>query len=294
MILFSEYEFEVHMTISTKDIFAERLNSLIERMEETEGWKKFNSNRMVAEELNLSIGAIRKWRKGAAFPEVEALLQIASFFKCTVDYLLGNDDGGYELRALNTLGQPNGEAPTRHHRAPDFYVGSRVPILGQKHRGWVCVDYATTDAVFGLGGNSGNRFFMHAPSDSMWPTIRKGELILVDMTAKTFEENEILLVLFDGNLMVRRMQRRFGVCAVMSDNRNHYPEVQVDLDKIDFWREHDVGEPASLMDRVRDGMPLLDLIGPQEGRLVIVGHVVSCVRSLMQAPETEEFLSHSA
>jgi phage repressor protein C with HTH and peptisase S24 domain len=58
-----------------------------------------------------------------------------------------------------------------------------------------------------------------AKGDSMEPTIRAGDLLLIDTSVIEVEDDAIYILVMDGHLMVKRLQRFVGgVVAVKSDN----------------------------------------------------------------------------
>jgi SOS-response transcriptional repressor LexA len=273
------------MTDSIQKIFTERLNALVaQRLESKNGKRRINAAKTIADSLDRSPSAVRKWLSGSGLPETQPLVELCSFLECTPNFLLGIDESlGSQAKtsfALATLPQ------------------EQVPILGNRKSGWVCVGYSSIGPMFNLPARDGSYFFFRAPSDSMWPTIRINEMVLVRDDISAFEENEILLVYFDGNLAIRRLQRRFGTCAVMSDNKEHYPEVSVDIDKIVFLHElspqqrptavASSSSASSILQHVRNGQPLLDALAQYKGVLIVVGQVTSAVRSFVQPHAGDE------
>lgn len=49
------------------------------------------TNNKLLSDLNLPSSAITEWKKGKAKPSVDALMKIADYFDCSVDYLLGRE-----------------------------------------------------------------------------------------------------------------------------------------------------------------------------------------------------------
>lgn len=268
-------------------IFTERLNALIEeQLESPSGKKRFNAAAVIATAVQRSQSAVRKWLSGEGLPDIEPLMDLCTYFKCSPNYLLGVDDHRSSLSVESA--EPASPAPLA------------IPVLSGKKQGWICSGFSSMETLFNLTSQGGSFFFLHAPSDSMWPTIRINERILVKYDINSFEENEILLVYFDGSLAIRRLQRRFGACAVMSDNKEHYPEVLVDHQKIHFLNHladriaSDVGldpdhQASSAIDLVLDGMPLLDILKHFQDVLIVIGQVTSAVRSFSQPLPMDDF-----
>ncbi len=281
------------MTRKTQEIFTERLNALIEqKLESPSGKKRFNAAMVIAKAVERSQSAVRKWLSGDGLPDVEPLMDLCAFLECTPNYLLGIED------------EPSSSSATKPADGLPSSPFGRIPILAHKKQGWVCSGFAAVDSLFNLPDQGDSFFFFNAPSDSMWPTIRINELVLVKSGITAFEENEILLVYFDGSLAIRRMQRRFGACAVMSDNKEHYPEVSVDHQRIHFLQSMgekimenmDIDsemEDVSAIDLVMRGTPLLEILRHFDGMLIVIGQVTSAVRSFTQMQVLDDFPSRS-
>ena len=66
-----------------KKIFAKRLREI--RIENKE------SQRELAEQLNVHKSAVSFWENGVFFPKVEELIKIADYYEVTLDKLVGRD-----------------------------------------------------------------------------------------------------------------------------------------------------------------------------------------------------------
>ena len=76
--------------IEVKNMFSLRLKGL--RVD-----KKLTQIQL-AQELNVSIGAVGNWEAGKRMPDYSALLKIADYFLVSVDYLLGRETSGSQSR----------------------------------------------------------------------------------------------------------------------------------------------------------------------------------------------------
>jgi len=77
-----------------------------------------------------------------------------------------------------------------------------------------------------LRRNPKNLALLTASGDSMDPTIRDGDLLLVDTSARRIEGSRIYVLAIGGALMVKRIQLRLdGSVVVKSDNAVYEPEV---------------------------------------------------------------------
>lgn len=77
-----------------------------------------------------------------------------------------------------------------------------------------------------LGAQPKNLILLESWGDSMEPTIADGDLLLVDRSRAQVRDNAIYAFAADGNLMVKRLQRRIatGHLIVISDNPRYAPE----------------------------------------------------------------------
>lgn len=65
-------------------IFSERLNELTKEKELT--------RYAVAKQIGIPYSTAQAWFVGSRYPSIEYLIQLAQFFECSVDYLLGVRD----------------------------------------------------------------------------------------------------------------------------------------------------------------------------------------------------------
>lgn len=83
-----------------------------------------------------------------------------------------------------------------------------------------------------LGLDPARLALISAKGDSMEPTIRAGDLLLVDRGVNEVEDDAIYIIILDGHLMVKRLQRFIGgVVSVKSDNAA-YVEQTLNADEL--------------------------------------------------------------
>jgi phage repressor protein C with HTH and peptisase S24 domain len=71
-----------------------------------------------------------------------------------------------------------------------------------------------------------------AKGDSMEPTIRDGDILLVDTSIISVRDNAIYIVVYNGNVLVKRVNlKRDGSLVLISDNERHESEF-VPLDEV--------------------------------------------------------------
>ncbi len=75
------------------------------------------------------------------------------------------------------------------------------------------------------GINPGFASILEARGDSMEPSIRDGDLLVVDRSITTAVGNGIYIVIFGGNVLVKRINmRRDGTLVLISDNERYGQE----------------------------------------------------------------------
>ena len=66
----------------------------------------------------------------------------------------------------------------------------------------------------------------------MEPTIRDGDILVVDTSITTVRDNSIYIIVYSGNVLVKRVHlRRDGSLTLISDN-DRYPPEDVPLDEV--------------------------------------------------------------
>ncbi len=65
--------------------------------------EKNASQRQMAAAFNVSQGTYNNWEQGNTQPSIEQLIELAKFFKVSVDYLIGNSDEEGYIKVQNSL-----------------------------------------------------------------------------------------------------------------------------------------------------------------------------------------------
>lgn len=74
--------------------------------------------------------------------------------------------------------------------------------------------------------NPADLILISAIGDSMYPTLRDGDLILLDKSKTTVSDDAIYVLRFDGNLIAKRLQKLFdGSVQIKSDNIIYDPQM---------------------------------------------------------------------
>jgi len=121
-----------------------------------------------------------------------------------------------------------------HHKAPDgFVLVPRYDVEGSMGNGHVIhseqiVDHLAFRAEWvrtELGTSSSSLVLISAVGDSMEPTLRAHDLLLIDRSVTSVKHDAIYAFAVDGELRIKRIQRLMdGTLIVKSDNANYGEE----------------------------------------------------------------------
>lgn len=137
-----------------------------------------------------------------------------------------------ELPSAHVAREP---AAANSVKAPDgFVLVPRYDVRGSMGNGHVIhseqiVDHLAFRADWvrtELGTNPANLVLISAIGDSMEPTLRAGDLLLIDRSVEAVKQDAIYAFATNGELRVKRMQLKMdGSVVVKSDNAQYDPEI---------------------------------------------------------------------
>ncbi len=195
------------------DGFRNRLNEILQR---------FGSVAELARAVGVSDNAIYKWMAARGQPSVANLVALARAGKVSVEWLAT----GRELAGPR-------RAPGRGQREEYVFVpryDMRAPMTrGGAIRSRQIVDYLAfkVDWVRSrLNTDPRNLLLIEAAGDSMSPTLEDADLLLVDLGEPRFKHDGVYVLRRNGDLIVKRLQRRpDGKLVIRSDNPAYEPLV---------------------------------------------------------------------
>ena len=65
--------------------------------------KKNIKQQDLAKALNITKQSVSNWENGKRLPNIEVLIQLADFYNCSLDYLVGRELKEDNLKTINTL-----------------------------------------------------------------------------------------------------------------------------------------------------------------------------------------------
>jgi phage repressor protein C with HTH and peptisase S24 domain len=177
----------------------------------------------VARRAEMYLGTLNRYRAGRELPS-SALVSLSRATGVRLEWLATGE------------GPMQGENPVVTAPAPmPGYV--LLPLVEARaaagNHGGLSSDHIVDFIAFSevylrqtLRRNPKNLALLTASGDSMDPTIRDGDLLLVDTSARRIEGSRIYVLAIGGALMVKRIQLRLdGSVVVKSDNAVYEPEV---------------------------------------------------------------------
>ncbi len=170
----------------------------------------------LAAAVGVSDNAIYKWRQGRGEPSLFNAVALADACRVTLEWLATGR--GPRTRGGRARGTPG---PSEYLFVPRYHV--RVPAgRGRPLRSDQVVDYLAFRADWverRLDTDPRNLILVEAVGDSMAPTFEDSDLLLVDLGAPRFRQDGIYVLKRDGELAVKRLQRRHdGRIVIRSDN----------------------------------------------------------------------------
>lgn len=165
-----------------------------------------------AERVQVSREALWKWLEGKARPPLLSTAALCAAAGKSMDWLVGFVAPGQEEERFAYIPRLNVEAS-----AGNGAVAAEEDIDGLVafRREWLRRVGITPEAARVL----------RARGDSMEPTIRDGDILLVDTGIDRVRDEGIYVVVVAGLVLVKRLQRRRdGTVVLRSDNRELYDD----------------------------------------------------------------------
>jgi phage repressor protein C with HTH and peptisase S24 domain len=173
------------------------------------------TQKILAERLNISLPTMNHYETGKRIPGSDLLARLAEVVECDAGWLLT----GVETNAKYLEASPNPTDPIME----DFVLVPRYNIEASAGGGSMVhseqiVDHLAfkTDWVYKeLGTDPKNLLLIHSIGDSMEPTIRSGDLLLVDRKKSQVKGDGIYLINLADGLMVKRVEWLLGGSVVI-------------------------------------------------------------------------------
>jgi phage repressor protein C with HTH and peptisase S24 domain len=196
----------------------ERLNTIL---------TQWPSADRLARGMGVSPSAFRKWLKGEAEPSRERLVALARTTGVGVAWLAEGTGPEPVFEAVpNGKRRPGGDRPSSAIDWSQFTVPVRTSPAAKAHDeiGLIALHH---DWVRSVRGVEPDQLALETVRDeSMAPTIKSGDMLLIDTTDRKFRRCGIYLLEVSGERLVKRVQRKHdGSLVLISDNPAYQPDI---------------------------------------------------------------------
>lgn len=197
----------------------------------------------IAEELGVQRTTVSSWKSRDKIP-YEECWQVAQKTGISMDWLLSGT--GQKERNQNLVASKSGEV-SYQHELPDGVVG--IPLLdiaASAGGGTIVEDENVADLIFfdevwlwqAYGLRPRNLRIFQISGNSMEPTLRAGEMVLIDLshTNEQRPSDGIYVIRLEGGVLVKQLQSLPGGRIKVSSENEAYDPFTIDLKEegIDF------------------------------------------------------------
>jgi phage repressor protein C with HTH and peptisase S24 domain len=188
-----------------------------------------SSERSFAHKVGISAGGLRALLRGGK-PTLETLVTVARGAGVNLEWLATGE--GPVRGAVNDKSLPVVLAGLPQSIATDFALVPRLDIKASAGNGALAVDEEVIDFLAFQASwlrsrniNPDRARVMTAKGDSMEPTIRDGDVLLVDTSIDRVRDNALYIIVFEGLVFVKRIHMKMdGSILLISDNQLYPPE----------------------------------------------------------------------
>jgi phage repressor protein C with HTH and peptisase S24 domain len=195
---------------------ANKINNRIIYARKLKGFKQ----KELANILKVSLPTMNHYESGKRAPNSKILSQIANTLGCDPGWLLTGEGQAEKKEVL--LNEPiSSSALNDFVLLPRYNIESSVGSVSVIHSEQI-VDHLAFKASWvskELGTDPKNLLLINSIGDSMEPTFRSGDLLLVDRKKALMKGDGIYLINFDDGLIVKRLEWMMdGTVVIRGDN----------------------------------------------------------------------------
>ncbi|HEY1930981.1 MAG TPA: helix-turn-helix transcriptional regulator [Acetobacteraceae bacterium] len=183
----------------------------------------------LARAMGVSPSAFRKWLRGEAEPSRERLIALADAAKVSIAWLATGEgpepvfDTPEDTAARGRFAPGEGVDASRFillPKAPEAAAAGAVTPPAPTNREYIAFRHDWVRSEFGIDPE--DLILEIAIGESMTPTIRNGDLLLIDTTDRVFNNFGIYVLEILGERIVKRVQRKLdGSLVLISDNATY-------------------------------------------------------------------------
>lgn len=213
------------------DFNCKKINGLGERIRNCREIAKL-SRAAVSERLNVATSTLQAWESGEREPPASGIVGLAEILNTSINYLL------YGVELQNT----------------DIQVNTTPDVLQDEYDGSVCIndyrnifvsagfgrfneevrnpDYVRIDSnwVKSRGFKASELAMFKVSGDSMYPTLKDEEDIIIHTAQKKLKEGKIYVINHQGAMWVKKIRFELSCVKLISDNPM-YPPIPLTWDE---------------------------------------------------------------
>jgi phage repressor protein C with HTH and peptisase S24 domain len=204
-----------------------------ERLRFATGDESVNS---LAKRCDIPEATMRGYFKGR-FPTADKAFTIATKLDVNLDWLVGGI--GSKERLPDAQSFTGGAIDNRGRIMNEIAFIQRLDVQASAGTGALVVSEDTVD-ILGFNRNwlrersinAAAARILDVKGDSMEPTIRDGDILVVDTSINQVRDNAIYVIIYAGNVLVKRVHiKRDGSLTLISDNER-YPREDVPIAEV--------------------------------------------------------------
>lgn len=199
--------------------------SFEDRLKEVQGEE---SARSFARRIGISDGAIRGLTSGGK-PTLDTLLAIANATGVELKWLATGEGPKFSIAS----GEGNDEVANIPRLDVVASAGPGASGASEKTLEMVPFPRAFLRAI---GVSPANANIVTVAGDSMEPTLSAGDDLIVDTSVKRIRAEALYVLILDGEVVVKRAQRRVNGSILITSDNERYPPEEVTPDDADKLR----------------------------------------------------------
>lgn len=195
------------------------MNSFSEILEKIKDLMKIKSDFEVSQKLNMLKGSLGNHKQRGTIP-YKQLISFCEQKGIGLDWLFFNKD-------------------KKQTENVDYYLVPKYNVEATAGKGDICfeeeiIDHlAFSDKWIKKAGLEKKKLsIITIKGDSMKPTLEEGDIVLIDHRYNTLKNDSIYVLLMDGELRVKRLQKGPDQVIIVSDNTKYTPQ-HIDMQILD-------------------------------------------------------------
>ncbi len=198
------------------------------------------TQKCLAEMLNISLPTMNHYETGKRIPGADLLATLAGVVECDPGWLLTGKKAENKRNLRITSGQ-TGSAMGDFILVPCYNISSGQDSIIHSEQ---IVDHLAFKATWvhrELGADPESLLLIHSMGDAMEPTIRSGDLLLIDRSKSKIKGDGIYLISQEGGLMVKRVEWLLGGSSAIIRGDNTAVSREQTLSSTEMEKLHILG-----------------------------------------------------